>query len=821
MAFADRDEALARIGQARSFVELFDLANRAQAERLSWGDKPDLAAAQALYWKKFSFMVHVDEGGAVPFGEGPDKIARAPLLAASFKAAQTAASETLRPADSAGEFEKMFRVAKAKVEKAYADSIGEATGKRPANVFLASGGLEAALAQPRELLDEAEAGLKRLFSKGAGDLDGPLTPKEAAARLIEESLGKQSAEVYLSSMGLSAEEEAARLAQWKAAPSSPDAIGELAGRKGFKYIAAGPAGGMESAAKSAWVVNGALDAISEATGLPENQVHAGVAGLHLNLDHGGALAYYHSGKNFMGFNQVPVSVGHEWTHALDANVERLGTPAQRNALAALKEATQSMEPDLREHAKMRVAKLAEASEMVARFLEDKGKEEYRSLYLEKLANGDVRLSPAGLLALEKNSAQLSGFGNWLEQMRDPKAEPIKREGMEYAHGLAQGSKTAPGRSPVFLEYAKELDAEMAGGAKKGYWSSAKEMIARAAEEFFSKRNNPALAYADRSETRVLPAGTEAERLSALMENWHAECAKETCFALSKERTAPSLAALEGKQIPQTLLASRIPGAPAAELSGPAAAAAAGRTPERSAGLPAVQPAHAAAIRTAGAAGGALAGLGALRAWREARKDFKEGHVKSAALGAAEGAAQTAVAAAGVAEGIAGKAVAASRIAGPLGFALGFVGAGKDVYEARRLSVEGNAQASKEKLKSAGIRAAGAAGSILVAGAGGALAGSAFPVVGTVIGFGAGIAVAMASEWAASKTDKKAELAARSGAADEGRAAPAAAQQLPLPQATAVPDLSAAAKRLEGMRAAKGAMQESQAQGQDPKQKQKA
>lgn len=807
MQFAGREEALERIGQAKSFAELFELANSAQMERLSWGDNPELAVAQALYWKKFSFMVHAHEGGAVPFGEGAQRIARDPLLAASFKAAKTAAAQTLLPAGTEAEFQKMFRAAKDEVDRAYAESIEQSTGKKPGMVWMASGGLEAVLVQSGELLDEAKAALKKMDLNSPGD-------KGAAANVIRESLGPQSAENYLNSLALGEEEKAARLAQWREAPSSLDAIGELVGKKGFRYIAAGPAGGMESVGKSAWLLNGALDAISEAAGLPESEVHAGLAGLHLNLDHGGAMAFFHSGKNFLGFNQMPISVGHEWTHALDTNVERLGTPAQKQALAALKEATQSMEPDLQEHAKMRDAKLSEASEMMGAFLEGKGKEEYRALYVEKQGNGEARLNPAGLEALSKNSYTLSEFGNWLSAMRDPKAEPINREGMEYVHGLVQDSQASPGKGPVFLDNAKALDADMAGGAKKGYWSSSKEMIARAAEVFFSKKGNPVLAYVDSNEMRTLPAGTEAERLSAMMEKLHGECAKDTCFAQSKERTALALEAAPGSKVPQTLLASRSPGAPA-PATALAGAAAAGRSEgeaRKAQASQAVSPGHAAAaVRTAGAAGGALAGFAAVKAWREARKDMQEGHAKSAVLNAAEGAAQTVVSAAGIAEGFAGKAVAVSRVAGPLGFALGFVGAGKDVYEARRLSGEGNAQASKEKLKSAGIRAAGAAGSILVAGASGALAGSAFPVVGTVIGFGAGIAVAMASEWAASKTDKKAGLAASPAAANSDSAAPA--QRL----AASVPDLSEAAKRLESKRTAQGAVAEAKVAAQDAKQ----
>ena len=149
--------------------------------------------------------------------------------------------------------------------------------------------------------------------------------------------------------------------------------------------------------------------------------------------------------------------------------------------------------------------------------------------------------------------------------------------------------------------------------------------------------------------------------------------------------------------------------------------------------------------------GALAAFGAYSSGAEAVREAKAGHAGAAALSGVESAGSMVVAG-GALAGAAGMARAAplARLAGPVGAALGYVGAVKAAGQALSEQKAGLKEESARHWQGAGIRAAGATGSLAAGMAAGAAMGSVVPLAGTAVGAVVGIAVGYAAEkWAES------------------------------------------------------------------------
>lgn len=149
--------------------------------------------------------------------------------------------------------------------------------------------------------------------------------------------------------------------------------------------------------------------------------------------------------------------------------------------------------------------------------------------------------------------------------------------------------------------------------------------------------------------------------------------------------------------------------------------------------------------------GALAAFGAYSSGSEAIKEAKAGQTGAAVLSGVESAGSVVVVGGALAGAVGiAKAAPLTRLAGPVGAALGYMGAVKAAGQALSAQKAGLKDEANRHWQGAGIRAAGATGSLVAGMAAGAAMGSVVPLAGTAVGAVAGIAVAYAAEkWAES------------------------------------------------------------------------
>jgi hypothetical protein len=180
-----------------------------------------------------------------------------------------------------------------------------------------------------------------------------------------------------------------------------------------------------------------------------------------------------------------------------------------------------------------------------------------------------------------------------------------------------------------------------------------------------------------------------------------------------------------------------------------------------AGLGKIEQAAHAADSLLVAGGGALSLASAGFAAKASLKDWRAGRKGRSLVEGLEAGIQSVVGVAALASAAGvGAAAPLLRIAGPLGSALGFAGAGLALAEAGDADIHGQHHFAGAERKVAAIKALGAGGSMLASLGAGAVLGTMVPVVGTAVGAAIGVGVGMFLESKANKASEKILATAR-------------------------------------------------------------
>ena len=531
-----RERYLAEIASARDLASVFELANAAMARREEWGDGLQASAASATKWSSFCFPAFCEKKGAMVRGS---LIPREAYLEIGLVGAKAAAAKLLGPIAAVSDEAQALRTWSARnaETEAAATAAGAAAYKKAmgAKSFAASDfyGLEALYASAPQGWEKAAH--VKTFEETAIGLLAP----------HEKTFGADGVSGY----------KTVDRPQWEAASGSVDAPAQLMAAAGVTFLNSGPAGGMLGLRKGCALLREAYQELSARSGISLGMLGLDLDGLQLNMSQSGSIAFHNPTAKTMGFGPVPCVLGHEWTHLLDASINRQGDAAQKAALAALKSATRSVPPDP-ELARLYVEdKRDQEAETLGYFLRDKALPEARDAYLAGSPD-DPRCAAKFLeLCAEACAKGEAEWNRFLIAAWSPAAEPISPEGAKFCY---EGIRKACGIDPDPLERESEfmrqaiLHDEM-GHAKKGYYVSDTEMIARAAESYWAEttqRSCPTLA-SDKG-GRTLPVSTEAAFMSQVYEGLIRSVAANPSAVQSKRRAgaqANSLAANAPKPEP--------------------------------------------------------------------------------------------------------------------------------------------------------------------------------------------------------------------------------------------------------------------------------
>ena len=337
---------------------------------------------------------------------------------------------------------------------------------------------------------------------------------------------------------------------------------ELARRFSFDYFSHSPALGAFLGRASARVLSDGFLALAERLQIPPASLSLDQLGVRANQVSNNFLAYFSPTYEELGFTFPPSSIAHEWTHALESEINRnapsgtsLAKKALRSALADLHaaivppgESTQRKQPAVKNFAdlaRMTAAKTAQqnSAEPFAR---------ERALYFSEIAKTHhIPFAPASSLTPDKNShaslpeAELRGeyfqtqigeisasalAGSPLPLLAERAARladlarPLNATQaswavhiVSHAENLSQFFAFAAQRrawGPFHLEAARR-DGDHAGGSgsRDGYWTSPVEKLARTVESFFHDPAQPQLGpYCGSGRAWTTPTGEEQTSL---------------------------------------------------------------------------------------------------------------------------------------------------------------------------------------------------------------------------------------------------------------------------------------------------------------------
>lgn len=504
--------SLEPILKARSWDELFEAANAALEDPSA---SPETRALRSLFWRKCAFPVAAAE--RVSFRD-PSDSAKGPLLPESPSASGKALMSV------------SFSLAK--------DLAATLCGARDeASAALALEEIRSRLAAGAERVASL-SGLAPLLAEGIRPLLfgwNAFLALEDVASLAGEALETQGRPPSLSHSAASAasaaqthpaDPESGKLLEHlrRLRDSRHDAFERLRHAFGFSMVSCGPDGGARQGIASAEAIQEAFFALSRKLSAPAETLGLGGLGILLNCDLGPAGGALHGNGWSLGFSHPPGSVAHEWTHAFERHVEILGTPAQKASLAAVRDAVASLprDPALAErfaHAPVEAEERRQIA-FLAKVLSVRGTPEAQALG----AAGEIPESlrdawlsamrfpdPDGMIgalqaAIETHSAPgyLPPDGLALARQEERMAEAF------YSKSLRERALRESDLS-VFALLAREADESLAfsmPGDPPRYWSSPREMLARAAEAFFHDDATPSLAW-------VSPEDFSSPKLSEL------------------------------------------------------------------------------------------------------------------------------------------------------------------------------------------------------------------------------------------------------------------------------------------------------------------
>lgn len=495
-----RSAALEAIGKAQGLAQVLELANKALAERQSWGDDFTGSCAAAKKWAGFFFPIDAPESGAEIRGEIFD---RNDFLAVGVSAAKAVAKALLAPLPPADD---------EKNRQANWDRVSRAV-EQSATSTLAFSAL-AGQAYAHDLF-----GFESLFSSSAKEW-------EAAAHIktwepMEALLLRPHESQLETSCGASG--ASAFRAQWDACSSDFSSVGALMRETDVGFMLSGPAGGVGVIAKGAELLRQSYRQLGELTELPKEALSMGLRGMALNLRSDSSLAYHNPAVNLMAFGSAPSHLGHEWTHLMDHRVQKHGTAAQKKALAELNAAPFKLAPDPALVSSRREEMIKGCRDMLGHFLHAKGKDDLvqRHAIAPKEEGGEWSCDDAFFNEIAKAAGEgLEPYTRAIVAARDPSKPEINADALEWWWGEIKEAAGLNPQANAVCDFVREAQIQDGlGYAKKGYFTSEKEMIARIAEaHFYARGSSPAVAWERVGGARIEPRGQEAIELSGKYQN---------------------------------------------------------------------------------------------------------------------------------------------------------------------------------------------------------------------------------------------------------------------------------------------------------------
>ncbi len=517
------DNPIDAILASASWDELFESANAALASDFPAGCSPEARALRSLFWRKCAFPVACAD--SVPFRDPADS-AKGPILpgapaangsalqAHSFSLAKLIAASLAESPSESSVLKALARIQSRQLQAA--SKVGSLSGLSPAlsegvAPLLLGWNAHLALSDVPSLQAEAVSLVPFLAPSPASPSFSPPMPPD----LIEASVLRDSAE--------------------EAATSSASLFDRLRHAFGFSMISCGPEGGALQGLASAASIQEAFFALSRRLAAPAQSIGLGGLGVLLNCDLGPAGGALHGSGWSLAFSYPPGSVAHEWTHAFERHVEILGTAPQREALRAVREAIASMPRDpalatLFAEAPVE-AERARQRAFLARILSVRGTPAAQELARSGEVPPDTMREWLSAMDEPDESRMLSRLRGAIASVSAPGYLPpdtlaLSRQADRMAEAYAarslrQRALRRDGKS-VFALLAAEADETLAlEGASEvpGYWSTPREMLARAAESFFHDDAVPALAWVgpeDFSSPKGLERASIERCLSAFM-----------------------------------------------------------------------------------------------------------------------------------------------------------------------------------------------------------------------------------------------------------------------------------------------------------------
>lgn len=491
-AEAARAQALAAIEAAEDMPRALDLANQALAQRHGWGDDLAGSCAAAKKWAGFLFPIAAPEAGAELRGQVLD---RDLFLKVGLLAAKAVAKALLAPLP-AGEGEKTRQENWARVSGA---------AEREAQSALAC-------AFGDKVFAHDVFGVDSLFANSSAEWEKAAHVK--AWSQMEDLLLRPHESQLATSCGVSGAEPFG--AQWEASSDDFSSVAELMRQTDVGVVLAGPAGGAGVIAKGASLLRESYRQMGELTRLPNEALAMGLRGIALNLRSDARLAYHNPVISLMAFGSAPSHLGHEWTHLMDHRVQKMGTEKQKKALAELKAAPFKAEPDPELVSARRNEMVKDCREMLGFFLHTKGKADLAERHARPPKEKGGRWDCDDDFFTQISKAAAEGFEPYMEALdnaRDPAKPQINREAAQWWHGEMEEAAGRNAKANAVCDFVRQAQIkDTLGHAKKGYFTSEKEMIARVGEVYFYARGaGPGVAWENLESAQ--PKGREAVDLA--------------------------------------------------------------------------------------------------------------------------------------------------------------------------------------------------------------------------------------------------------------------------------------------------------------------
>lgn len=574
-----REEWIGRIREAATLDEVIDLGSEGLgAMRERWGD--DFGAVRALrrLWQSASFLAGVPEEG-LKNKEGQLLLDRDRAKEAGLLAAKEFAVALIAPMgseDPIGAASAAVGRARDGAAKAFAEAAGKKTFGHDAEMTDCAIGAWARIQS--FFFKEVEIASRDWFDWE--DLrarpNGGNGPRAGSKSGLEESASTEISEKEIDVLDRN----------FRKTEPLADAD-EMARRFGFRGVRLG-AMGSEISRKSARALADAFGDLGKKAGIPSQAIGLGGLELCVGMDLGIKAGHHNPISKELSFGARPGFVGHEWTHALEHFAEKANSPELTSALKDLREGIRDLRQDgdsakgllstLRSEAE---AELRETAGMLASFAKAKGKEDFArwaigpgtnkhgepdpSEELQEKWRGVIcrgTRSSGGLIPREREEAMRLAremvqkawdpekpSPNWeaLEEMTD--GALMRLRWASEAEKMAVSGKSA---FEIFASLQDRKESEwIQRGIKAGYWSSEKEMLARAAESFFHDPDSPALAYVE-AEDYSSPQGKERASLEGkfqkLMRAAARELGREEAMEAQAESAAPILAAASPAEV---------------------------------------------------------------------------------------------------------------------------------------------------------------------------------------------------------------------------------------------------------------------------------